>query len=1235
MAAFTVSGITGGTANVAGGSLPRTGGSTAYKIGGVASGSALLTPQFATKLAAKVLGSITPAGSVLPATGKPSHYAGGTGLIAPVRTMPGTVKAAVSFKGGDHLLLPKMVADFPGGYLTLHVGTAGSSSIFGVTGGRAVMTGNLILGFKVTGSVIPASAMGFPYHFRDTQGGTNGVIARPVTLTGTLDIQGVRSSPPMVILDGTNFLERPGDDAVLDGSATFSVSVTFDPELIVPGQDCTIASKNDESGTDWGWKITYAASTGIVTAKVFEDTLGVSLVQRSTSTAVRKRSRITFVYNAGALTIYKDGVQDQGAETKVGIATAPNNSTEPFALGCNTPTANPTTGLFKGAIYDFALWNTNLPSATAAKLKPDGSIPTEQAANLQVWFSSARITATGVNPKLLSWIDVQASLALQTGDPAGFNPVYVLALGAGLPGGPPLPLTHDWGVTLQDSATTITPNQTLSALYAFDSTFKWRLWSAGALSPIIPSTFRSYRGDLTCLMIVHRPKGTIQATVLRIYGLRIENEVLASPTRSRLFVISGDDNVGSTNRRIDYPIGLPDGRDLAGSAPLTIVGAAVKILVLIYNSFDNEVSVIDAGFGRVTPSSDIATTANERLTTFEVAGLVDFQRCMLIPAALSEAQIQALLLGFQPSVYNTRIQSAPQWSPFQPNPVTRHFDQREPPLHDVVKNETIPPATSGTVASGKLVYAGPPGAIRSSSVTVRIPGNGSPTQLLAYVDNGFGLFVASGGSPAPTSSFVRYQGAAATGTITIAAGNPSNGDTVTLTDYLGTVQVFVFVTGAAPQTSVVGIPVTIGVDNTTTGVNLRDAINGARNYLKIAATAASGVVTVTQRNVGTPGNTTITKSGANITVSGFTGGQTPGDWSITIAAGSPQFDPARFDGTADYTWDSQGAAFSAATVAFDDVTILTNNLYSTTPGLASKYHPYTDSPFQIRDGGQAVTGGSGSSVFLDPKPIVVTVTADAAKQITAVVNAGPTDAGNLITWWEVELVSGSTEVVVVADYLKPNVFATNRNHTDTFPIPTGQNFDNKRIRFVILSLTDASQRWESLYFRMLGTNFNNAPATIITNTVVQTGPTVAGTSLLVSTAKATLSIPKGKAAPAKLRQVDSNSRYKLTPLFTSARTGKRGLEYGLLTTLSDFTKTGRSFRIHRVRTAEIGFLDRIAVDFYGAGFEWAWWVLAYTNGITDPEVDMREGMELVIPDRSAIQSFLSRKPATFVDPAGL
>jgi len=98
------------------------------------------------------------------------------------------------------------------------------------------------------------------------------------------------------------------------------------------------------------------------------------------------------------------------------------------------------------------------------------------------------------------------------------------------------------------------------------------------------------------------------------------------------------------------------------------------------------------------------------------------------------------------------------------------------------------------------------------------------------------------------------------------------------------------------------------------------------------------------------------------------------------------------------------------------------------------------------------------------------------------------------------------------------------------------------------------------------------------------------------------------------------SRYKDTPVFQEGDE----IEFALFEPLPEFFEPRDDYRIHRVKMNEIGFLDLLAVQYYGHGHEKLWWVIALANAIVDPEIDMYPGMALAIPPRSVVAQFLSR-----------
>lgn len=68
----------------------------------------------------------------------------------------------------------------------------------------------------------------------------------------------------------------------------------------------------------------------------------------------------------------------------------------------------------------------------------------------------------------------------------------------------------------------------------------------------------------------------------------------------------------------------------------------------------------------------------------------------------------------------------------------------------------------------------------------------------------------------------------------------------------------------------------------------------------------------------------------------------------------------------------------------------------------------------------------------------------------------------------------------------------------------------------------------------------------------------------------------------------------------------------------------RAMLVHRIVAAEVGFPDLIAVRYYGPGSEDLWWVIAYVNGIRDPDREMVVGQSLLVIPRELVLPFLER-----------
>lgn len=133
---------------------------------------------------------------------------------------------------------------------------------------------------------------------------------------------------------------------------------------------------------------------------------------------------------------------------------------------------------------------------------------------------------------------------------------------------------------------------------------------------------------------------------------------------------------------------------------------------------------------------------------------------------------------------------------------------------------------------------------------------------------------------------------------------------------------------------------------------------------------------------------------------------------------------------------------------------------------------YVDTPYTLRD--------SPKRIFIDPMPAIVSMTINSARLITATAAGGPTDADQLVTWWEIELLPG--QVFIVAERHTESEYGARRNQIDSWTVPVGQNWVGLNARFVMQSVADGTQVWSSAPFVLADTLFNNAPLVVPTYT---------------------------------------------------------------------------------------------------------------------------------------------------------
>ena len=100
-----------------------------------------------------------------------------------------------------------------------------------------------------------------------------------------------------------------------------------------------------------------------------------------------------------------------------------------------------------------------------------------------------------------------------------------------------------------------------------------------------------------------------------------------------------------------------------------------------------------------------------------------------------------------------------------------------------------------------------------------------------------------------------------------------------------------------------------------------------------------------------------------------------------------------------------------------------------------------------------------------------------------------------------------------------------------------------------------------------------------------------------------------------------HSRYKDTPVYADGGVA----EFALWEPPAEFRTLQRGYRSHIVKSHEVGFLDILAVEYYGPGSEQLWWVIAQANALIDIDKDMYPGQVLYIPPKTAVLQFQSRR----------
>lgn len=1110
--------------------------------------------------------------------------------------------------------------------------------------------------------------------------------AASANMTGEPDPLKDGGSPPFVAFDGVDQYLSITDvtDSDLRGGANFSCVVVFDPEYLNNAGSGVLVGKHDPGSTEHGWKVEWDDTTGEITVTVNSLATGVGAATRTTAVGtggIRVRTVFVFTWDSTALELYVAGASSQGAQgggTGSMVAGAGQ-----FAIGAED-TLTTAASLYRGAVHAVHIFDDALSSGEVATIDQGGYVPPALIdVNLVASWRPDRIEGSVTNIALTKWRDEEGARHLVNNNQTTCFTGILDHLRW---------FADDWTMDfINDNPSGLGLDQNLSSNYAL-SVSTTNLVENGSFrifnppteqtEPEISTGFRNQKSDITVLVgfRIDEAGGSLSTVLVELFGLRV---VYVSATQE-LFVFQGE-----TGTPTEYDFG--SGNDFLEAA---VPDGPVTVMVLRYNSQSDQFTLFLNGqkkFEIATSANGTAsTTTGLRMCGEEGAsggadwGAInpsspqsDKRAARVFSACLPDLLIQQVLDGFVPDVRSVDNQF------FSPTSM-RAFLRRTPDPslvfgqivdvdYSIVREvESIPPSpppsrNSFAFGSGTIEILGLPND--GESVTVDdgagnvetfefdnnasiIPGNiivaigisvnqtllnfttalgttslrlstgvpvvSAPDGLneVGYVrliqddlaDGDLPLSIVIAGAHAPNTQLRTtgpYRVRGPEGTLEL-LGQPSDGDQFIVNDRINPSVTFEFESGGG--VAVGAVAVTIGGTVVLTLDNLVTAVNGATLALTARAT-----VSVDQTGDGTAdaAYTRLVHSRSSDIgdfanrVDAIT--QITANVSGNLAAGGIA-QPARFE---------EGIQ------------------QVTTPDMRSAEIPvgvFIDSPYEVLEAEEDDTGGGIVPPFINPNPVITSVTADLTKTVSAVATAGPTDAGDVQSWWEVEIVAGDPQFNFRID-VQDNNFSVLKTQADTFPVPAGLNFDERRIRFVIQSQVDPDQLWFSLYVRMEGENFDNGDTTVIILPGTGAPEQPPSIELFLSLQEQAFVLDEDVAGVQQRLTLSNRSRYKLTRVFVNRRTAPRlpgrnedGLEFGLLTPLEDFLFLGTEIRTHKVASGDIGFLDRISVRFYGAGFEDFWWVIAYANGIADPDEEMFVGQSLVIPPRERITAFLARKP---------
>jgi hypothetical protein len=1164
---------------------------------------------------------------------------------------------------------------------SLNASLAGSPDAFDIGAlplyATAFLTGNFITGAVVQGQInaqASANMSGSPsvnQFIGEGDSPGNGLLsaAASANMSGEPDPLKDGGSPPFVYPNGVDsYVVHPDTaNSLLRGGTDFSCVVIFDPEVVNNAASGVVCGKHDPGSTEHGWKIEYDDVTGEVTVTVSSAADGSDRAERTTAvggSGIRTRTVFAFTWDSADLELYVAGSSSQGAQLDTGTPGAMVASNAQFAIGAED-TLSTAASFYRGSVHGVYIFDDVLSSGEVATIDESGYLPTalDTDVNLQVAWRPDRIEGSSVGFALTEWLDELNSLQLdRVNAPYCFPGIF----------------THvrqpadEWNMDFLNVPAVLGLDQNLASNYTLSSsgtdatqngTFRLYTPATNENEPEIVTGYRAFLTDITIIWGGRKDEASATDVVwLDYFGIRIEFDA----TTKDLFVFQGTS--GPTRYEFGQEVPGTEGPD---DGPVTVFALRYNAQTDQFTLFVNGEKLFEEG---TTVTG--ADANNDGIRMCEAAdwgsinpteGQADRRGAVVYPSALPDILLRQAISGFFADTYGMddllfqrTLRAAHRRNPI-PTSSLFPFGQFFFEYAAVHGEDDVPPEprpnfrTPYHLGSGSVtLFANPVngeqvrlqdgatsvvfefGTLTTGDIAVVIGVNASATidnlrtavaasalnltigptvaKVVVGVEGAYGRIiqddlhdgdlpliqvVVSLQDPPVLHVTGPYRVLGPQGSLGL-TGQPSVNDEFMLDD------------GANTADFTFGMNVTIGATIKDTMDNLVTAVNAS-----VLTITADPTVEVDYTG---DGNTE-----AVFTLLTHAASDDPEDYSnrggLAVVVALNVSGNLVADGL------TQPAQFTEAVpqAPVPDVRSLP---------LAAAFFPFVDSPYVVLEPEVAGAGGGVVPPFINPNPTIISVTATTFKQVTAVANAGPTDAGDVRSWWEIEIVPGDPTFNLRIDEADNN-FSLNKNQTDQFPVPLGLNFDKLRIRFVIQSQVDCDQIWYSLYVRMEGANFDNSETTVIIlpgTGAPEPPPTI---KLTLTAAQQAFVLEEGVVRTQRQLALSQRSRYKLTRVFINSRLDPRiddrnieGLEFGLLSTLEDFENLGTEVRTATVAAGDVGFLDALAYRFYGPGFEDFWWAIASANNIIDPELDMFVGQRLVIPPRDRITAFLGRKPRT-------